>query len=84
MGHHVALVISRVDGGFEDFHALAGELGPFQPSYQFFCLAGKHGSADDFDSPSAHPFPLAFVDWSHNGGCMFVDVFLAKISIKRG
>jgi hypothetical protein len=53
MGYHIGIGIAGVYGRLEYFYTLFGKLGPFQAPYQFFCFAGKHRTADDFDSSSA-------------------------------
>ena len=60
MRHHVLFGIACVDGQFGYFYALAGELGSFQSSDQFFGLAGEHGTLNDFNPSSAHHFPVSF------------------------
>src|SRR5690606_7900118 len=47
VGNHHLLIVADVHQGFEDFHLLFGDLGPFQPSDEFFGLAREHGTADD-------------------------------------
>jgi len=55
---------------------LAGELGSFQSSDQFFGLAGEHGTADDFNPSSAHHFPVSFGYRTHVR--MFLIIILCK------
>ena len=76
MRHHVLFGIACVDGRFEYFYALAGELGSFQSSDQFFGLAGEHGTADDFNPSSAHHFPVSFGYRTHVR--MFLIIILCK------
>ena len=41
--------IAVVEGGFENLHSFAGDLGAAQAADQFLALAGKHRAADDLD-----------------------------------
>ena len=50
VGYDVEVGVTFVDGRLEDFNLLFGELGAFEPTDQFFRLAGKHGAADYFDT----------------------------------
>jgi hypothetical protein len=54
--HHFLFRIACVDGRLEYLHSLTGEGGAFQAADQFFGLARKHGTADDFYSSSAAGF----------------------------
>ncbi len=49
VGHDGFLGIAGIDFGLEDFDTEIGELGAFEPADEFLGLAGKHGTADDFD-----------------------------------
>ena len=50
VGDDVFVGIAGIDGGFVDFHLLAGDACSLQASDEFFCLTGKHGTANDFDA----------------------------------
>ena len=46
---HLDVAVAFVEGGLEDGDLLVGELGAAKAPDQFFCLAGEHRTADDFD-----------------------------------
>src|SRR5580693_5584896 len=57
MRDDAVLGIALVNDGLEDLHTLFGDFGAAQAANQFFALAGKHRSDNDFD-----PTHIAFDD----------------------
>ena len=54
--HYVFFRVACINGGLVDFDPLFGKLGALEAAYQFFCLSGEHGAANDFDSAPALGF----------------------------
>ena len=49
-----------INFGFKNFHLHFGYFGPPQSPDEFFCFAGKHAAAHDFNPAGALPFEMWF------------------------